>query len=118
MHRGRVRTPIRGVDGSCAGLGTSIPLPTPLHHHPTHHTLDVWLSCLDFTVSIKLNPLSPWFYSQYDADGRVMMIDVRVPLDELLSVTDNMGRWMASTGWEWPSLSRPLTAGLTGCRGW
>ena len=40
-----------------------------------------------------------------------------ITLPELNEVTDGMMDWMNSTGWEWPSIDRPLTAGLTSSRG-
>ena len=43
--------------------------------------------------------------------------EVRISLDELNQIVDGMTDWMNSTGWEWPSLDRPLTAGLTSVRG-
>ena len=46
------------------------------------------------------------------------MSDVRIDLIELESLTAKMKAWLASSGWTWPSLDRPLSAGLTCAKGW
>merc|ERR1719399_2368039 len=38
----------------------------------------------------------------------------RISLQELVTVVDQMDVWLTSTGWEWPTWMRPMSAGPMG----
>jgi len=44
-------------------------------------------------------------------DGGDDLVEVSISLAELTDVVNNMDPWLSSTGWEWPTWTRPMTAG-------